>query len=106
MDKINNIFIEEILTTITKIKTKLNGITYDDFKSDYKLVEDIIRYLNIIGEASKHISEDIKEKYQEVPWDIMLDLRDILNNPDHINLVWNIATEKLHEINLDLHVAN
>ncbi|QVK17273.1 DUF86 domain-containing protein [Mycoplasmatota bacterium] len=102
MTKIHNIFIEEILTTIKKIKKLLDGKTFADFKSNYHLVDDVIRYLNIIGEASKHIPEEIKVEYNEIPWATLLDLRNILNNPEHIDLVWNIATVKLIEIKPDL----
>lgn len=97
--EISNIFVEEILTTINKIKTRVSGITIDEFKANFHLVDDIIRYLNIIGEATQHISDEVKEKYQEIPWNTLQDLRDIINNPDHISLVWIIATEKL--INLE-----
>jgi|SRR5690554_410880 len=99
---INNIFVEEILTTIKKIKIKLDGITFAEFKANFHLVEDIIRYLNIIGEAARHISDEVKNEYQDIPWDTLLNLRNILNNPNHISLVWEIATEKLKEIKSNL----
>lgn len=105
MTKIYNIFIEEILTTIKKIKKILDGKTYDDFTSNYHLVDDVIRYLNIIGEASKHIPDEMKVEYNQIPWSTLLDLRNILNNPEHIELVWNIATVKLIEMKPDLKKA-
>jgi len=35
------------------------------------------RNLEIIGEASKNIPEDIKEKYSKIPWKRMIGLRNI-----------------------------
>lgn len=95
---INNIFVEEILTTMNKIEEKLEGKSFDDFKSNYHLEEDIIRYLNIIGEAARHISDDTKNEYPDIEWDELLNFRNILEKPDHISLVWDIATGKLKEI--------
>jgi uncharacterized protein with HEPN domain len=102
MSEIRNIFIDEILTTIKKIKLKLKDYTFEEFKSDFHIVENTIRYLNIIGEASKHISEELKLEYPDIPWDTLADLRNILNNPEHISLVWDIAKEKLKNLKPDL----
>ena len=95
MTQIYDIFIDEILTTIKKINKMMDGKKYEEFKGDYHLTGDVIRYLNIIGEASKHIPDEVKQDYQNVPWNDLLDLRDLLNQPEHIELVWNIATKKL-----------
>jgi len=102
MNKMNSIFIEEILITIKKIKKIVEGKTLEEFISNYHLVEDVIRYLNIIGEASKHITDEIKLEYQEIPWASLLDLRNILNSPEHIEVVWNIATVMLKEVKPNL----
>ncbi len=102
MTRIYNIFIEEILTTIKKIMKKLEGKTFDEFLKNYHLVEDIIRYLNIIGEAAKHIPQEIKTKNQDIPWNYLYDLRNIINQPEHIDHIWNIATVKLMEIKSNL----
>ncbi len=102
MAEFYHIFIEEILTTISKIKEIVYGKAYDEFKGNYHLVDNVIRYLNIIGEACKHIPEEVREGYQNVPWNTLLDLRNVLHNPEHVELVWNFATEKLPEIKNDL----
>ncbi len=106
MTQIYDIFIDEILTTIKKIKKMLDGKTYEEFKGDYHLTGDVIRYLNIIGEASKHIPSEMKQEFQEVPWDSLLDLRDVLNSPEHIENVWNISTKKLIGVKPNLKNVN
>ena len=93
-----NIFMEEIITTLTKLKNKLSGVSYEEFIADFHLVEDVVRYLNTIGEATKYISDDIKEKYEEIPWESLDSLRDIVNNPEYMKLAWNIVTVELLNI--------
>jgi uncharacterized protein with HEPN domain len=38
----------------------------------------ILRYLEIIGEASHSISEKIKNQYSEIPWKLIKDFRNVL----------------------------
>jgi len=98
MAKLINIFLDEILTTIRKISELLKDKTLDDFKSNYHVVENVIKYLNIISEAARHVPDEVKQEFSGIPWEELINLRNIENNPEHLNLVWNIATNKLTEI--------
>lgn len=42
-----------------------------------------IRQLEIIGEATKNLSVEFREKYPEVPWKRMASLRDIVAHKYH-----------------------
>lgn len=98
MTKLVNIFLDEILTTINKVIELLKDKTIDDFKSNYHVVENVIKYLNIISEAARHVPDDVKQGFSDIPWEELINLRNIEKSPEHINLVWNIATSKLVEI--------
>ncbi len=98
MADIHSVFINEILTTIKKIKKLLKNVTFADFNTNYHLVDNVIKYLKVIGEASKHVSKETQSEYKNIPWSQLKNLRDIENNPEHIELVWNIATVNLPEI--------
>lgn len=43
-------------------------MTYTELISDDKTVSAVIRKFEIIGEASKNVSPEIKGKYPEIPW--------------------------------------
>jgi uncharacterized protein with HEPN domain len=45
-----------------------NHSNFDDFKKDRAAVLAILTCVHIVGEASNHIPESIKQKYSEVPW--------------------------------------
>ena len=51
---------------------------FDQFKEDDKTTSAVIRKLEIIGEATKHIPQDITQKYPTVPWKEMAGMRDKL----------------------------
>ena len=54
------------------------NFTLDDFLMDETLKRAFSRSLEIIGEASKNISNDLKETYSNLDWKGMAGLRDIL----------------------------
>ena len=71
-------YIEDILNSIIKIERFVEGLTFEDFKSDDKTVFAVIRALEIIGEASKKVPQPIKNKYQQIPWREISGMRDKL----------------------------
>jgi len=38
----------------------------------------VVRAFEIIGEASTHIQENLREEYQEIPWGRMVGMRNVL----------------------------
>jgi uncharacterized protein with HEPN domain len=48
------------------------------FQTDDKTSSAVVRRLEIIGEAAKHIPEQLPKKHPEVPWREMAGMRDRL----------------------------
>ena len=68
-------YLEDIQIAMTRISEYIKGLIFVDFKRDYKTVDAVIRNFEVIGEASKNLPIEIKEKYPEVPWSEMYLLR-------------------------------
>ncbi len=47
----------------------------EDFNTDRKTIDAVVRNFEIIGEASKFMPEDIKKNYQNVDWKGIVGLR-------------------------------
>jgi len=47
-----------------------------DFKKDKKTINAVIRSLEVIGEATKKVSEDLREGYLQIPWKRMAGMSD------------------------------
>jgi len=61
-------YFEDIILSMNRIAEYIDGHSFVRFKRDYKTVDAVIRNFEIIGEASKNIPLEIKDKYPEVPW--------------------------------------
>jgi uncharacterized protein with HEPN domain len=67
--------VEDILESIELIEIYVGNMGFGDFQKDKKTIEAVVRNFEIIGEASKYIPEDVKEKYQDVDWKGIAGLR-------------------------------
>jgi len=95
-----NIFIEDILEAMNKIERYIRGLKYEEFVKNEMAVDAVIRNLEIIGEASKNIPEDIKEKYSKIPWKRMIGLRNIAIHEYFgvdLSIIWEIITKNIPE---------
>ncbi len=94
-------YLEDIIESINNIEEYVNGFTFNTFIEDKKTIDAVIRNFEIIGEASKNIPMDIKEKYKEVPWKIMSDMRNILIHEYFgikLDIIWKTINERLPEL--------
>lgn len=87
--------IEDILICLSKVAQYTYGLGYDDFINDPKTQDAIIRNLEVIGEATKQISPELKDNYPYIPWKMIAGTRDRLIHGYfgvNIDIVWEIAT--------------
>ena len=93
-------YLEDLLLAMNRIAEYIDSFSFDDFRNDTKTVDAVVRNFEIIGEASKNIPIEVKEKYQEVPWTEMYLLRNKVSHEyfgiDY-EIIWDIATNYLPE---------
>ncbi len=74
------LFLLDIIEAIDKIKLYTQDLSYQEFMQDEKTIDAVVRNLEIIGEASKNIPVEIKEKYYKVNWKAMSGMKDKLSH--------------------------
>jgi len=91
-------YIDHILLCIDKIQEYTKNLTQSDFYKNELIQDAVIRNIEIIGEATKKISKDIKASYDEIPWREMSGMRDKLVH-DYmgvdVEVVWKTVKEDL-----------
>jgi uncharacterized protein with HEPN domain len=63
-----NLLIEDIIESGNKILLYTQDLDFNNFISDGKTVDAVIRNFEIIGEAANRLPEDFKDNYPEIDW--------------------------------------
>lgn len=105
MKRRDHVFMHDIIESINRIETYIGGANYESFCNNQMMVDAVIRNLEVIGEASRNISDEMKNKYSIIPWRQMTGLRNILIHEyfgvDE-SIIWNVITVNLEEMKPDL----
>jgi len=95
------LYINDMLEALEKIEEYTENVSEDDFFEDTQLQDAIVRRIEILGESVKHIPQDIRDKYPEIPWRQISGMRDILTHEYfgiNMSKVWKAITEDNPEI--------
>jgi uncharacterized protein with HEPN domain len=101
MVKGDDVFLEHILESINSIQKYCKGVKKSNFSQSQQLQDAVIRRIEIIGEAVKKLSEDLKNKNKVIEWKKIAGMRDILIHDYFgvdVNLVWNTIKKDLPEL--------
>lgn len=93
--------LSDLREAINRITTYVPGKTYLSFVADTKTQDAVIRNLEILGEATKNLSESLRSKCPGIPWKSMAGVRDrLIHHYFGVNLdiVWQIATIELPQV--------
>ena len=88
-------------TYLESVGAFVEGMDFEQFRTDDKTFSAVVRKLEIVGEAAKHIPEHVREKYPSVPWKEMAGMRDRLIHAyfgiDE-KLLWRVVTNRIPKI--------
>ncbi|MBF0516254.1 MAG: DUF86 domain-containing protein [Nitrospirae bacterium] len=76
-------------------------MTHEEFINDEKTYYAVIRCIEIIGEVSKHVSDNIRNKYPAIPWRGMSGMRDkVVDAYFGINpqMVWMVVKNDISQL--------
>jgi uncharacterized protein with HEPN domain len=93
--------LQDILTAARLIASYVEGVTEADFRANTQKQDAIIRRLEIIGEATVHLSDATRQEIPELPFRKMRGMRNIVAH-DYANvdlkIVWEVATVHVPEV--------
>jgi len=94
-------YCKHILELIAEIETFVQGMTLEQFEADLKTQRAVTRDLEVIGEASKRLSEEFQDEHGQIPWRRIGGMRDFLIH-DYMKVdmkeVWKSATEDIKQL--------
>lgn len=85
-------FLGHILESIEAIESYTFKVSKVRFLKDFKMQDAVIRRFQIIGEATKHLSETFRSRNADVQWKQVAGMRDVLIHEYFgidLNFVWH-----------------
>jgi len=95
------ILFADILESIGKIEQYTQGINFDEFIRDSMTIDAVVRNIEIIGEASKMVPEDIKQNNPDIPWKKLSGIRNRIVHDYFgvdVNIIWFIVSNELLQL--------
>ena len=90
--------LRDILDAIDFVSKHLEGVTYEEFRADEVLQRAILHTLEIAGEATTGIPDELTCLHPEIPWRGMNDFRNVIVHQYFridLELVWNVTHRDL-----------
>ncbi len=95
------LYLQDMVDSMQAIDSYLLGINYEMFTVDRKTYAATLRELEIIGEASGKVPEDVKSRYPEINWRVTKDFRNVLAHQYfavNLDIVWDVVRNKLPDL--------
>ena len=90
--------LEHIFDAVNEIEGYTQTTNFQDFSQNSMMIFACIKQLEIIGEASNHLSEELKQKYDSVEWRQIVGMRNVFVHEYFgvdIHLVWDVIQSDL-----------
>ena len=94
-------YLQDIAQSCEKILRFTAGLTQSDLMQDEKAYDAVVRNLEIIGEAAKHISEDLRRQLPDIEWRKAAGLRDMLAHAYFgidDDILWDVVQNKVPQL--------
>lgn len=97
----NKAYLWDMLDAAVAIQDFVRGKSPKDYLTDRMLRGAVERHLEIIGEAARRVSQQLKEAHPEIPWQSIIGQRNILAHQYgevRHEMIWSVATRLIPEL--------
>ena len=80
---------------IAYLKSVATTTTIEGIINDPSLKRAVVRSIEVLGEASKNISHNLKEQHPEINWDDIAGIRDVLAHR-YFGVDWDVVADVIY----------
>ncbi|MEM6838755.1 MAG: DUF86 domain-containing protein [Cyanobacteria bacterium P01_C01_bin.120] len=91
-------YLQDMLDAISAAQQFTAGMSFEAFEADQKTIFAVTRAIEIVGEATKSISPELRENYSQIPWKSIAGMRDkVIHQYFGVNLqvLWDTVQQDL-----------
>ena len=103
----DHVRIRHMLDAVNEIIDFTSYKSRKDLDNDRKLCLSLVHLLEIVGEAANGISNDMRDKYDNIPWQSVIDMRNRLIHgyfDIDLDIVWKTVEKDIPRLKHDLEV--
>ncbi|MCX7925374.1 MAG: DUF86 domain-containing protein [Fimbriimonadales bacterium] len=91
------LFLQDMLVSARDAQEFIQDMSLEEFLSDRKTQNAVVRAIEIVGEAAKNIPKSVRDKYPDIPWSDVARMRDKVAHGywgvDY-EMVWKVVREE------------
>ena len=94
----DRLYLYDIIECCDRVADYINGVREEDYQVNPMLQDALVRNIEVVGEAVKNVSPEVKDAHPKIAWSQIARMRDkIAHHYFRINLdvVWKTATDDL-----------
>jgi uncharacterized protein with HEPN domain len=97
--------VEDMLDAIAKVERYVDDLTFEQFQADEKTIDAVVRNLEVIGEAVRHLIIISDELPVVIPWTDIAGMRNMLIHEYFgvdLRIVWRTISHDLPTLKAEL----
>ncbi len=98
MNKDPQIFLKHILESIEWIEKDTKGMSKEEFLKNVPIQDAVVRRIEIIGEAIRNLSPELKKENKDVSWQDIMDMRNKIIHEYFgvdLELIWEVVKKDI-----------
>ena len=100
-------FLNDIQEAIKRVENYTKNVSYTSFAQDTKTQDAVVRNIEIMGEAVKNLSDNLKKKSEQIPWKKLAGIRErVIHSYFGVNydIIWASAKKDLKEVSSEINI--
>ena len=92
------VYLNDIAEAAGNIRSYIDTMTFEEFKNDRMRIDAVVQNFEIIGEATKNLSGNLKARYPKTDWKSVAGFRDALIHGYFgidLEILWDIIENKI-----------
>jgi len=94
-------YLHDIVDSCERLLRYTSGLTKEQLLADEKTYDAVVRNLEVIGEAAKHVSDKLRSQIPDIEWRKIAGMRNLLAHAyfgiDN-NILWDVVQNKIPQL--------